>query len=562
MARIEGAVVNQAHAVGTDAAHVVCGGFAIEGHGDIRVARDAAHLLALFSECRGRRCHVVVVAVGEVTFFIARDEDAGAVLTDIQCERGGAVEAVGEVDHCTRLGEAHHAAARSGGEGESHRAMEGAAGHVERGAAADTAHEAAAVHPVVGFCGRHGHGAPAVADGAVAFNEGGKGGGAVSRSGYGALYFQVFEGRPLNQVEESSAWAVTRKGEGDGVSVAVEGTTEGVAIGACHRRYGGRDVGGQGHGLSAVRRSVVHRRRKSVPFRCRADVIRSCEGHHHVVIDMPACSEGRSQGFVGHIRGICAFVFKYRGLCHIVVVTVAEGAAYVARDKDVRIVGTECQYECGRAIEAIGEVDCCTRLGEAHHAAARIGGGVVGHRAVEGAVGHVERVVAADTGHEAAAVHPAVGLCGRHGHGAPAVADGAVAENEGCEGGGAVFIGGDGALRFQVLEGRAFDVGEEGRALAATRQGEGDGVSVAVEGAAESMVVGFAGVRARHGGGGDVGGEFHGLARVGRVVGDTLREGVPVRVAADQIRVVGRARARQSLRLGLPDDQEGEEEDG
>ena len=85
-------------------------------------------------------------------------------------------------------------------------------------------------------------------------------------------------------------------------------------------------------------------------------------------------------------------------------------------------------------------------------------------------------------------------------------------------------------------------------------------MSVAVEGAAESMVVALVGVRACHDVGDNVGGEFHGLARVGRAIGDTLREGVPVRAAGDQIRVVGRARARQSLRLGLPDGQEGEED--
>ena len=272
-------------------------------------------------------------------------------------------------------------------------------------------------------------------------------------------------------------------------------------------------------------------------------------GQHHAVAHVPAFPEGRSQGFVGHPRGVNAFVFKYRGRCHGVVVAVGEVATLVARDEDVRVEVNDRQFECGRAVEAVGEVDRCILLGVAHHAAARIGGGGVGHRAMEGAVVHVEGGVSTDTGHEGAAIHP-TGLCGRHGHGAPAVVDGAAAFDEGGEGGGTAASRGDGAPHSHVREGRAVDDVEEGSAVAVTRQVGGDGVVVAVEGAAEGVVVGVAVSCARHGGDGDVGSEFHELAGVGGAVADVLREGFPVFTAVDEIRVGGGAAARDGCPRG------------
>ena len=102
MARIECAVVNHAHAVGTDAAYVVCGGLAAEGHGGILARCDAVHQLAL-----GTAENLGIVAVNEAGETAVVIAEAGKGLRPISAESESGVgrgkQAVGEIGVGTRV---------------------------------------------------------------------------------------------------------------------------------------------------------------------------------------------------------------------------------------------------------------------------------------------------------------------------------------------------------------------------------------------------------------------------------------------------------------------------
>ena len=112
--------------------------------------------------------------------------------------------------------------------------------------------------------------------------------------------------------------------------------------------------------------------------------------------------------------------------------------------------------------------------------------------------------------------------------------------HDGCR----VHAAGDGARHLQVLDGGTVDVAEQRRALVAgVGNGGGDGVPVAVEGAAE-------GIRqrcARHGAAflrhADVVGQLHVLAAVAVFEADVVDERVPLVLVADEVRTVLFARA-------------------
>ena len=113
------------------------------------------------------------------------------------------------------------------------------------------------------------------------------------------------------------------------------------------------------------------------------------------------------------------------------------------------------------------------------------------------------------------------------------------------EGSGVLLAGGDGARHRQVLDGGAVDVAEQSRALVVVGNGGSDGVSVAVEGAAEGVDL----RTARHGTAlcrhADVVGQLYKLATESFAVADCIDEGVPVVSAADEVWVIFRACARQ-----------------
>ena len=98
---------------------------------------------------------------------------------------------------------------------------------------------------------------------------------------------------------------------------------------------------------------------------------------------------------------------------------------------------------------------------------------------------------------------------------------------------------GDGARHLQVLDGGTVNVAEQRRALVAgVGYGSGDGVPVAVEGAAEGLLRRVARRGAaflRHA---DVVGQLHVLAAVVVSEADVVGERVPLVLVADEVRTV------------------------
>ena len=110
-----------------------------------------------------------------------------------------------------------------------------------------------------------------------------------------------------------------------------------------------------------------------------------------------------------------------------------------------------------------------------------------------------------------------------------------------------ILVGGYGACCGEVADGGAVNVAEGRKALIAVvgKRG-GDSLVVAVEGAAEGLVVAVAHPIARHRRHADVGHQFHELAVAGVAVVDLADKSIPFVSAADGVGVFGSACAMEA----------------